>query len=147
MSNFTFRGTICDHMTFDGLCDCNERRIVGEADFLTAFIINDTEISAPIEITEHNIQVSEINFTAEQTQADEHLEDERLMDEADLARLHDYENDVAEQDYLDACDACSYADEYDDDGHRSPNGYNYSTYYDFTYDGYNEYDGCDGYDN
>jgi hypothetical protein len=221
MSNLTFRANNCDHMIYDGACDCNERRIEGEPDFLTTFMEEVAEVvprslfrnpDGPAEIVEYDprptqmdlaiigsmafcgirtrhrreagIESSEtdnLELTAsmnvaqhnptllhstaeflslfndemaklitEQSQAEEHLEDVRLVDEAEQARLREYMNDVADdnndgnsytsavedQAYLDACDACSYGDDGYDDGHRSPDNYGESNYYDESWTGY-----------
>jgi hypothetical protein len=224
MSNLTFRANTCDHMIYDGACDCNERRIEGEPDFLTTIMEEVAEVvprslfrnpDGPAEIVEYDPRPTQMDlaiigsmafcgirasqrreagidssetdnleltasmnvaqhnptllhgtdeflclFNAEianlmanvmimQSQVEEHLEDVRLVDEAEQARLREYMNDVAddndgnsytsaveEQAYLDACDACSYGDDSYDDGHRSPDNYGESNYYDEGWTGY-----------
>ena len=215
MSDLTFSANTCDHMIYDGACDCNERRVEGEPDFLTTFMTEVSEVvprslfrdpDGPAEIVEYDprptqmdlavlgsmafcgirdrhrreagimasatdqleltaaMNVAEANpelqhsteeflslFNSEmakmitnQAQAEEHVEDERLIDEAEFARLHEYENDVAEvndgetedQAYLDACDACSYGDDDRYDGYYSPHIYGESNYYDESWTGY-----------
>ena len=228
MSNLTFSANICDHMIYDGACECNERRVEGEEDFLTTFMAEVAEVvprslfrnpDGPADIVEYDprptqmdlavigsmafcgirnrlrreagIDASEndkMEFAAamnvaqrnptllhsteefktlfeaemakleEQAQVDEHLEDERLEDEADQDRLNDYLNDVAEeatggqdaandghscasedeeeedQAYLDACDAMSY--NYEDRIGSPTNCYPESNYYDESYSVY-----------
>ena len=215
MSDLTFRANTCDHMIYDGACDCNERRSEGEPDFLTTFMTEVAEVvprslfrdpDGPAEIVEYDPRASQMDlailgsmafcgirdrhrreagveasatdqleltaamnvakanpellhsteeflslFNSEmakmitnQAQAEEHVEDERLIDEAEFARLHEYENDVAEvndgetedQAYLDACDACSYGDDDRYDGYYSPHIYGESNYYDESWTGY-----------
>jgi len=225
MSNLTFRANTCDHMIYDGACECNERRVDGEPDFLTTFMEEVAEVvprslfrdpDGPAEIVEYDQRPTEMDLAilgsmafcgirtrhrheagiessetdsleltasmnvaknnptllhstpeflslfnsemnkmkSEQAQAQAHLEDERLMDEAEEARLREYENDVAEdaaqtndgdscasdtedQAYLDACDAMSYNYE---DRIGSPDYANHSSYYE---QDYNCYDGDD----
>jgi hypothetical protein len=79
---------------------------------------------------------------SDQAQVEEHLEDERRIDEAEEARLREYENDdnsaseTEDQAYLDACDACSYSNDDRYDGYYSPNIYIESNYYDESWTGY-----------
>ena len=228
MSNLTFRANTCDHMIYDGACDCNERRVAGEEDFLTTFMAevaevvprslfrdpdgpadiveydprptemdlavlgsmafcgirarhrreagieasatNDLELKAAMNVAKSNPALlhstdeflslfnSEMSKLKEQAQVDEHLEDERLENEADQDRLNDYLNDVAEeatggqdaandghsrasegedeedQAYLDACDAMSY--NYEDRIGSPTNCYPESNYYDESYSVY-----------
>ena len=213
MSNLTFSANICDHMIYDGACDCSERRVMGEPDFLTTFMAEVAEVvprslfrdpDGPAPIVEYDPRPTEMGLAiigsmafcgirarhrreagamasatddmeltaamnvakanpdlhhstpefltlfeaemakmADQTQAEEHVEDERLIDMAEQERMAEYDHDKAVEDnddetedqaYLDACDACDY-----EDGHRSPIQ-NYDYYEQSAY-----YDECDEY--
>jgi hypothetical protein len=215
MSDLTFRANTCDHMIYDGACDCNERRVADEPDFLTTFMaevaevvprslfrdpdghadiveydprpsqmdlailgsmafcgirrrlrseagiessaVDSMEITASMNVAKANPEMHHSTeeflslFNSEtakmisnQAQAEEHVEDERLIDQAEFARLREYENDVAEvndgeteeQAYLDACDACSYSNDDRYDGYYSPHIYGESNYYDESWTGY-----------
>lgn len=213
MSDLTFRANTCDHMIYDGACDCNERRVVDEPDFLTTFMAEVAEVvprslfrdpDGPAEIVEYDPRPSQMDLailgsmafcgirrrlrsetgiedsavdsleltasmniatanpelhhsteefltlfnvemakmTTDQAQVEEHLEDERRIDEAEEARLREYENDnnfaseTEDQAYLDACDACSYGDDDRYDGYYSPHIYGESNYYDESWTGY-----------
>ena len=220
MSDLTFRANTCDHMIYDAACECNERRVDGEPDFLTTFMMEVAEVvprslfrdpDGPAEIVEYDPRPSQMDLailgsmafcgirrrfrseagivesetdqqeltasmnvakanpelhhsteefltlfnaemakmTTDQAQAEEHLEDERRIDEAEEARLREYENDevaqinddnftseTEDQAYLDACDACSYSNDDRYDGYYSPHIYGESNYYDENWTGY-----------
>ena len=203
-------------MIYDGACDCNERRVDGEPDFLMTFMTEVSEVvprslfrnpDDPAEIVEYDPRPTQMDLAilgsmafcgirarhrleagvmasatdqleltasmnvaksnpdlhhsteefltlfnaemakmmADQAQAEEHVEDERRIDEAEFARLREYENDAAvndgdgeteDQAYLDACDACSYGNDDRDDGYYSPHIYGESNYYDESWTGY-----------
>ena len=71
--SLTFRARTCDHMIYDGACDCNER---GSGDFLA-------ELSAIL--AEEPIQI-----LREENEADAHLADVAAEDLAEHNRLIDY---------------------------------------------------------
>jgi hypothetical protein len=207
-------------MIYDAACECYERRVDGEPDFLTTFMAEVAEVvprslfrdpDGPAETVEYDPRPSQTDLailgsmafcgirrrlrneagieesetdqqeltasmnvakanpelhhsteafltlfnaemakmTTDEAQAEEHVEDERRIDEAEEARLRDYENDVVaqinddnfaseaeDQAYLDACDACSYSNDDRYDGYYSPHIYGESNYYDESWTGY-----------
>jgi len=100
MQNLTFSGRVCDHMIYDGACDCYER---------------------PDPSFDFYAELAAINQEQEQEnpQVVEHLEDERLLDIAEHQRLLDY---LAEDNEVTETNEATEFDEYEpyEDGHRSP---------------------------
>ena len=93
MQNLSFSGRACDHMIYDGACECYERR--------------DPSFDFYAELAQINAEEQE-NEDKEDQQVEEHLEDARLLDEAEYQRLLDYlideppnnvDSDIDENDY------------------------------------------------
>ena len=113
MQNLTFSGRVCDHMIYDGACECYERRDPAFDFYAELAAINQEQEQEP----EQN----------DDPQVAEHLEDARLLDEAEQQRLLDY---LADNEATETNEATE-IDDYEpyEDGHRSPiqDEYDYSS--------------------
>ncbi len=129
----SYRANTCDHMIYDGACECHDRRVEGEdfwAELATATVTAATTARAATTATTATTATvtttTAISTDAISEQLQEHLADMAAEDAAEHARLIEY---LAEsQDFYDE-DRIDYYDEDNDhyySGHYTPA---YETYY------------------